>query len=289
MVRVSIVVTTYNRLPLLKRAVESALAQTYPCEVVIADDGSTDGTEDYVRSLSDRVVYHRNSVNSGHSATVNAGVRVATGDWIKPIDDDDYLASNCIEEMVRAIAGCPQAVIFSCQAIQVDVNGVEISRTHLGDSSKAFYVPQEDIHYGMLMEMVPFGTPVQVAFAKDAFVKSGGWDSAFDGNCDDIESWIRIAQFGDAVFLNQCLAYRTVWPGGISKQLSIQKRLEKNILIKEKIYQLVDEKYKDDIPAIKDIRAYLRLHWSLVAVKHKQFLTALKIGYPVVFSPVAWI
>lgn len=289
MVKVSIIITTYNRLPLLKRAIASALAQTCPCEVVIADDGSSDGTEDYVRSLGDRVVYHRNCVNLGHSATVNAGVSIAHGDWIKPIDDDDYLAPDCIKKMRQALSICPQAAIFSCQAIQVDANGIEVSRTHLTGNTNAFYVPQEDIHYGMLMEMLPFGTPVQVGFRRDAFLQSGGWNSEFDGNCDDIESWIKIAQYGDAVFLNQYLAYRTIWPGNCSQQLSLQKRLESNFLIKEKIYSLVNEKYRNNLPAIEDIHAFLKLHWSLVGFKHHKFLEALELGYPVLFSPRIWL
>ncbi|HBK23544.1 MAG TPA: glycosyl transferase, partial [Planktothrix sp. UBA10369] len=45
----SIVITTYNRIALLKRAIDSALKQTIPCEVVVADDASSDQTEDYVR------------------------------------------------------------------------------------------------------------------------------------------------------------------------------------------------------------------------------------------------
>ena len=213
-IKFSIVITTYNRLSFLKRAIESALAQTVPCEVVVVDDCSSDDTEDYVRSLGSSITYHRNPTNMGHAASVNAGVQFASGDWIKPVDDDDYLDANCIREMMRAIALRREAVICSCQAAQVDVNRVEISRTRRMGPGQAFYIPQADIHYGMLLEQIPFGTPIQVAFRRDAFIQSGGWDSSLDANFDDIDSWLRIAQFGDAIFINKCLAYRTVWAGG---------------------------------------------------------------------------
>lgn len=284
----SIVITTYNRLSLLKRAIDTALAQTVACEVVVADDCSSDGTEAYIRSLGDRVIYHRNSSNQGHSATMNAGVKLATGDWIKPVDDDDYLAANCIEEIALAIALRPQAVICSCQAAQVDTNQVELSRTRQCGPGKAFYIPQEDIHYGMLLELVPFGTPIQVAFRRDAFLESGGWDSSLDTNYDDIDSWLRIAQFGDAVFVNQCLAYRTIWPGAYNQKLSLLKRLDTNILVKQKIYDLVHEQHRSQIPAFEHIQAYLKLHWSLVALKQRNMLCALKMGLPAAFSPMAW-
>lgn len=165
----SIVISTYNRVSLLRRAIDSALSQTVPCEVVVADDCSTDETEAYVRSLGPGIIYHRNSVNSGHAATVNAGVQAAAGDWIKFVDDDDYLAPNCIEEFVKAIGLHREAVIASCQAAQVDVNEVEMSRTRQTGPGRAFSIQQEDIHYGMLLELVPFGTPIQVACQRDAF------------------------------------------------------------------------------------------------------------------------
>ena len=283
----SIVITTHNRLSLLKRAIDSAFAQTAPCEVVVADNASTDGTEAYVQSLGDQVVYRRNATNTNHSGAVNAGVDAATGDWIKLLDDDDYLASNCIEEMMAAIALRPQAVICSCQAAQVNEQAVELSQTSATGPGKVFYIPQADIHYGMLLEVVPFGTPVQVAFQRDAFLRSGGWDLAMT-SCDDIDSWIRIAQFGDAIFINQCLAYRTVWSGGYDQQISLRRRRDTNILIKERIYTHVDQRYRDVVPAIEDICRYLQLHWSIVAFKQRHFAIALSMAFPTAFSPTAW-
>jgi len=292
----SIVITTYNRLSLLKRSIASALAQSVPCEIVVADDCSSDGTEAYLCNLREKLcaegnnclIYHRNSHNMGHAATINAGVEVATGDWIKPVDDDDYLASNCIEEIIQAIALRPQAVICSCQAAQVDANQNELSQTRKTGPGKVFYIPQEDIHYGMLLEQIPFGTPIQVAFSRDAFLKSGGWDSRLDVNFDDIDSWVKIAQFGDAVFINQCLAYRTVWPGSYNKKFSLQKRLNTHIELKEKIYNLVNEKHCQNIPSIQAFRNYLKLHWALVAAKQHSTTDALSFALPAAFYIPAW-
>ncbi|CAD5929375.1 GalNAc(5)-diNAcBac-PP-undecaprenol beta-1,3-glucosyltransferase [Planktothrix tepida] len=301
----SIVITTYNRITLLKRAIDCALNQTVPCEVVVADDCSTDGTEEYVRELSAslktkedyRLVYHRNLTNQGHSATMNAGVAVASGEWIKPVDDDDYLATDCIEEMIQAISAyqihksqtsTSQVVICSCQAAQVDPSEKELSRTRIIGPGKVFYIPQEDIHYGMLLEQIPFGTPIQVAYRKDAFIHSGGWDSSLDANCDDIDSWIRISQFGDAIFINKCLAYRTIWPGAYNQKISLEKRLDTNILIKEKLYQLVQREHKIHLPTLQDIRNYLKLHWSIVALKKAKIVNAFSLSSASILSPKAW-
>ncbi|MEM8610997.1 MAG: glycosyltransferase family 2 protein [Cyanobacteria bacterium P01_H01_bin.105] len=287
----SIVITTYNRLELLKRAIATALDQTVPCQVIVVDNASTDGTQAYVERLGDslgkRVLYHRNPINANHSGAVNAGVDKATGTWIKLVDDDDYLAPTCIEEMVRAIQQRPEAVICSCQAAQVNDSGHELSRTPVTGPGEAFYIPQADIHYGMFLEVVPFGTPIQVAVRRDAFIKSGGWDLDMTG-FDDIDSWIRVADYGDALFINKCLTYRTVWPGGYDQKITLQQRLSTNILIKERIYQHISSKHQDKLPSLKTIRHYLSLHWMIVALKQKQFSSAMSFGLPAIFFPPAW-
>ena len=106
----TVVITTYNRLPLLKRAVQSVIAQTVPCEIVIVDDQSTDGTQVYGEALGKNhddpehpIIYHRQHQNQGHSAAVNRGVALAQGTWIKPLDDDDYLDARCIAQLMAAI------------------------------------------------------------------------------------------------------------------------------------------------------------------------------------------
>ena len=288
MAEFTVVITTYNRLSLLRRAVESVLAQTVPCDLVVVDDCSTDGTEYYLKGLGDRIIYHRNAVNLGHAKTVNVGVEAATRNWVKTLDDDDYLAPDCIEKMTEAIALRPQAVICSCQAIQVDENEQELSRTQPHGPGKVFYVPQEDIHYGMLLDQVPFGTPVQVAFKKEIFFKSGGWDSFFNLNYDDIDSWVKISQYGDALFLNEYLAYRTIWPGGQNVKFSIKKRLKKNIMIKQKIYDLVNPLYHNQLYPFESIKNYMTLHWMLVCVKNRKFAEAWQVGFLSLFSISGW-
>lgn len=292
----SIVITTHNRLDLLKRAISSALAQTIVCEVVVADDCSTDGTAAYVRELTaslpeeerSRLIYCCTATNSGHSAVMNLGVEAAQGEWIKPLDDDDYLAPNCIKTMADILSLRSEAVICSCQAAQVDTNEVELSRTRQSGPGRAFYIPQADVHYGMLLERIPFGTPVQVMFRRDAFLRSGGWDLSLSTLCDDIDSWIKITQFGDAVFINECLAYRTVWEGAQNKKFSLQKRLETNILMKQRLYALIPEQHRAGLPSLSTLQDYLKLHWGVVAFKQKQVAIALQLAFPAVLSPAAW-
>lgn len=283
----SIVITTYNRLELLKRAIQSAFDQTVPCQIVVVDNASMDGTQEYIESLGEQVTYVRNATNVNHAGAVNAGVEAASGEWVKLVDDDDYLVDGCIEAIANAIQLRPAAVICSCQAAQVDTEGNELSITPATGPGEVFYIPQADIHYGMLLEVVPFGTPVQVAVRRDAFLKSGGWDLTMT-SCDDIDSWIRVAKYGDALFINKCLAYRTVWPGGYDQKIALQQRLATNMLMKERIYPLVDARHQKKLPTLSTIEQYLHLHWAIVALKQKQPITSMNLGFPAALSPSAW-
>jgi glycosyltransferase involved in cell wall biosynthesis len=292
----TILITTYNRRELLERSIDSSLAQTLACEVVVVDDCSSDDTESWMgqriaalHQVGDqRLVYHRNATNQGHSQSVNTGVNLATGKWIKFLDDDDYLAPHCIAEMVQAIGQCPQAVICSAQAAQVDLAGNEQSRTSRWGPGQAFYIPQADIHYGMLMEQVPFGTPVQVAVQREAFLQTGGWQSNLDTNFDDIQSWSSVVRFGDAVFINQCLAYRTLWPGAFNQKFSLRQRMETHRSIKSQIYHWVDDSHRKTLPPLARVNAYLQLHWGLVALKQKRWAESWRLAFPALFSPLAW-
>lgn len=297
-VRFSIVIPTYNRVGTLRRAIESAMSQTLPAEVLVIDDGSSDDTTGYVtglirsiyeKRLSHSIIYHRLEHNVGHSAAMNAGIRLAKGDWVKGLDDDDYLAPNCLEEMARAISVRPAAVMCSCRAAQVNLEGVEIRRTPISGEDFAYFIPQEDLHYGMLLDLVPFGTPVQVAFRKDIALKSGGWSSAFDTNYgDEVDFWIRTAIFGDAIFINKCLAYRTIWSRSYNHNYSFKERRDKNYLMKEQIHAHVADRHRSRTPKLSEVDAYLNLHWGAVSLKNRAVRQGLSMATKGMFSLSAW-
>lgn len=105
---VSIIIPAYNRRELLQEAVASCLAQTYPnLEVVVVDDGSTDGTRELVAERlhgewAGKVVYHQKP-NGGASSAKNLGMRVARGDYLQFLDSDDVLRPEKISHQMSAI------------------------------------------------------------------------------------------------------------------------------------------------------------------------------------------
>ena len=87
--KISVIIPAYNAEKHVARAIESVLAQTRPAdEIIVIDDGSTDGTADVIRSFGDRVILIQQP-NAGVSVARNTGINAATGDWIAFLDADD--------------------------------------------------------------------------------------------------------------------------------------------------------------------------------------------------------
>ena len=121
--KVSICIPTYNRKDYLQETLESIFAQTYKdYEIVIVDDGSTDGTEEMIRNLDFPVTYYWQE-NSGDAAARNKLVELAEGDYISFIDSDDLLMPDAIERMVNVLESeAGQAIVYGSY-LRIDENG----------------------------------------------------------------------------------------------------------------------------------------------------------------------
>jgi glycosyltransferase involved in cell wall biosynthesis len=94
----SIIVPTYNRADLIKKTLDSLLAQQYEhFEIIVVDDGSTDNTEEIVGAIKDpRIAYYKKS-NAERGAARNFGIQRARGVYITFIDSDDLMLPNALQ------------------------------------------------------------------------------------------------------------------------------------------------------------------------------------------------
>lgn len=143
---VSIIIPVYNGSNYLNQAIDSALAQTYDnCEVIVINDGSADNgaTESIAKSYGDRIKYHCKT-NGGVASAMNAGIRLADGDYISWLSHDDLYLPHKIERQITFLSSLPSAdvVLYSDYEV-VDANNDFIRTVKLDalsgvDSIQAF-------------------------------------------------------------------------------------------------------------------------------------------------------
>lgn len=119
---VSVVIPLFNKKPHVARAIQSVLIQTRsPNEVVIVDDGSTDGGAEVVRSKFGSSVILISQPNRGVSLARNAGVQNTSGEYIFFLDADDWWLEDHIERLLRIISLNPEAgLLATARALHVD-------------------------------------------------------------------------------------------------------------------------------------------------------------------------
>lgn len=111
-VRFSIIIPVLNRASMLPRAIDSVLSQDYPhYEIIVVDDGSTDGTADVVRAYKDpRVKLLQHPKNRGVCAARNTGIDQAVGEWFLFLDSDFEVLAGGLTTLARHAAGAPDDI-----------------------------------------------------------------------------------------------------------------------------------------------------------------------------------
>ena len=100
----TILIPTYNQQDTLEQTINSALAQTVPCEIIVINDGSTDNTKFIAEEYAEKGVKVIHQSNRGLSSARNTGIMNATGDIIIPLDSDDIMEPTYVERIEKVFA-----------------------------------------------------------------------------------------------------------------------------------------------------------------------------------------
>ena len=120
---VSVLVTNHNYARYLREAVDSALRQTYPrVEVVVVDDGSTDGSREILAGYGDRIITHLKT-NGGLGSAINAGVERCRGELVALLDADDVFVDKKMARVVEAYVKSPASVLIYHRLQTIDTEG----------------------------------------------------------------------------------------------------------------------------------------------------------------------
>lgn len=211
---ISVIIPLYNKSSTVCRTVATILQQTYKdFELIIVDDGSTDGGLDLLKShFNDNRIRYISKANSGVSATRNLGVKESRGDWVTFLDADDLWLPTYLEEMAGMITRNPDADMVGCASYGVYFCSNVVHTNRMIDK---YYGKEGRINYFMCMDsMSHIGA---TCIRKDVFNRIGGFDVNVRNN-EDILLMAKIALEGNYIYLGKMLhVYMLDVPGQVTR------------------------------------------------------------------------
>jgi glycosyltransferase involved in cell wall biosynthesis len=178
----SVIIPAYNAERYIAKAIESCLSQSYaPREIIVVDDGSTDGTAEIAESFPSPVRVIRLSENMGASVARNRGVQASTGDWLAFLDADDWFLPQKLELQRRCALENEQVVLIYAGFRVMNLDGSEYDGKLL--------LPRElfpRLRYRCVIHLD------SVALRREAFDAVGGFNPALRVT-EDWDLWLRLA------------------------------------------------------------------------------------------------
>jgi len=184
MAAVSVVIPTFNRSQKVVRAISSVLSQTFTdVEIIVVDDGSTDGTKKEVEQFDDIVTYVAHSSNLGVSAARNTGIKGSGAPLIAFLDSDDHWLPEKLAAQVCFFNEHPEAV--ACQTEELWIrNGRRVN------PMKKHLKPSGDIFEPSLKLCLV--SPSAVMLKRSLLDEVGLFDEDLPV-CEDYDLWLRIS------------------------------------------------------------------------------------------------
>jgi glycosyltransferase involved in cell wall biosynthesis len=271
-----VIIPTYNRADLLKNAIASVLDQTFQdFELIILDNGSTDNTEEIVKSFcSEKIKYFKNERNIGWLSNSNKAFEVAQSLYMIIFHDDDIMKPNLLEREVAILDNDKEVVLVAANIEVYDENGKMTNENMLSLISDQIYTQYEFaaafFDKGIFL---PFPT---VMFRTQFMQEHQLRFQAEVGACADAFMWHQVNSFPQKIYLiaDRLLKYRK------SKCESIQQdsAIGKNYINQFQLYKSLFYFYKKlnnqslQLKAIKAKNYFLNLLFNDLELENEKFL-----------------
>ncbi len=213
--RVSVLLTCYNHLAYLPAALEGVRSQTFrDFEIIAIDDGSTDGTREWLTENATDCRVVLNEKNLGTYGTLNEALRYASGDFIAVLNDDDLWAPRKLEAQLQLFEQHPEVGLVHTNGGFIDGKGEPMEGKPLGFRFPTFETG--DILWDLFYENKIIASAALVR--RECFVKLGGFNEKYFGS-GDWEMWFRIAQVYQIGFVDEPMTSYRVHGANASHKL----------------------------------------------------------------------
>lgn len=206
---ISIVIPTYNRRHTLARALNSVFGQSLPAdEIIVVDDGSTDGSADWLKSHYPELTLLVQS-NHGVSHARNTGIRHAHGEWIALLDSDDEWSQDKLKRQIELINENPETQLVHSDEIWVR-HGVRVNPMNKYQKAGG----------NIFQRCLPLCviSPSSTIIKKSVFDQYGLFDESLPA-CEDYDMWLRLCSRFKVNYIDTPLIFKY---GGHPDQLSQQ-------------------------------------------------------------------
>jgi glycosyltransferase involved in cell wall biosynthesis len=212
---------------LIEKAINSVLKQTYQdFEIIVIDDGSTDNTEEVIRSFPDKRIKYikKYKKNRGISVARNVGIKIARGKYIALLDSDDEWLPEKLDKQVKVLQSeSPEVGVVYSNLCYIDENGKSMNK--LLNRKKEGYI------YEDLLGRNYVGTPSTLLIRKECFHRVGLFDDLLNAQ-EDWDMWIRIAKYYRFALIKVPLVKYRKHSDQISKNLGVKIITANRILVK---------------------------------------------------------
>ena len=277
--KVTVIIPTFNRRECVMKAVESALAQTLPpWEILVIDDGSTDGTEELFKATQSPAIKYLRKENGGVSSARNFGAHQAEGEWLAFLDSDDHWLPEKLEQQLSCLNH------HSVRACYCEI------RTSDGEQKGGFHealpnIPKgqffhQDIAWELLWKTEGHPMVQTLLIEKDLFFSLRGFDESLEV-AEDTAFFYRLLLSGQFSYVNTHLAVldRNRENPGLSDNPAPEKRLIRYLCstrVQMELWLQIVDRHPEAARHLESRISYFSQRLALAYCAQKNFSSARK-------------
>lgn len=226
MAKISVLITTYNSDKYIGKALKSLLNQTFKdFEIILIEDGSTDGTLDVIKTFNDPRIKIYEKSNTGIIDSSNYGITKCTSELIARFDSDDICLNNRLQVQYNSF--CKSDAVVSSNAYIINEYEKIINKTNFSTDENLILKSLNSLNNCIINSTVLIN--------KNHLINSGSYNINYK-HAEDFELWLRISRFGKIKILKNHLIYLRKHSSNIS-HLNLNGQLTSSIkaLVKSKL------------------------------------------------------